>query len=61
MTKTVLMLAAAAAALFVAQRALATRRAQRERSEVKGEIRRWEDEGGNSALHASGMDDTFGP
>jgi hypothetical protein len=61
MMKAVLMLTAAAAALLVAQRALATRRTQREYGETKGEIKRWEDEGGNSALHASGMDDTFGP
>ena len=61
MMKAVFMLAAATAALLVAQRAFATRRAQREKGERNGEIKRWEDEGGNSALHASGMDDTFGP
>lgn len=61
MTKAVLMLAAAATAYLIAQRALATRRVQRETGELKGEIKRWEDEGGNSALHASGMDDTLTP
>lgn len=61
MMKVVLMLAAATAALLVAQRALATRRSRREKDETNGEIKRWEDEGGNHALLASGMDDTFGP
>jgi hypothetical protein len=61
MLKAVLMLAAAATAYLIAQRALVTRRVQRETSELKGEVKRWEDEGGNSALHASGMDDTLSP
>ena len=61
MLKAVLMLAAAATACLIAQRAIVARRAHRETAELKGELKRWEDEGGNSALHASGMDDTLSP
>ena len=61
MMKAVLMLAAAAAAYLIAGRALAARRLPREKGELREEIKRWEDEGGNSALRASGMDDTLTP
>lgn len=59
MIKAVLMLAAATTAYLIAQRVITNRRVHQEKGEMKGEIKRWEDEGGNGALHASGMDDTL--
>ena len=61
MLRVMLIVTAAAAALLVAQRALNIRRARRETGELKYDLKRWEDEGGNSALLASGMDDTLAP
>ncbi len=59
MLRAMLILAAAAAACLVAQRALTTGRARQEKGELTNNLKRWEDEGGNSALLASGMDDTL--
>ena len=55
--KRVLMLTAAVAALSVlrfARTAVAAARARREKQELKHEIRRWEDEGGNVPVPAPG-------
>lgn len=49
MMKWALALAAATAALLVAGFAVATRREKRAARELKGEIRRWEEEGGSIA------------
>jgi hypothetical protein len=59
MLRAMLILAAAAAACLVAQRALTARHAVQETGELKDDLKRWEDEGGNSALLASGMADTL--